>query len=312
VSDESTVVVPDPGQPAVTTVETRPFYKTDRGIVTIIVAALVVLAALAAFIVVVTFVIYTLSSQFNPANIAGKMEAPPANPGPAYSFGVRSWTQFKTAADALDTDTVEGNIMYDSLHELHPEQGDIRQAVAAMVALEKSGKTYLYTAPKGAAFINTDYKVVGDSKLGYRFFEDVTKNNTTEFLKFADGTVAVKAGCANAVRFHKSVPSTKKIVFRPPGKKKPPTKCDNNTGQYKKYARQDPRKNVGKTVGYKRGNAETVSKRQQGEPKGGTDPTPSGTPGTGSGGTTPGGSGSGSPAPNPGSGQTIGGTVPHP
>jgi hypothetical protein len=273
-----------------------------------------VIASLIGLLILVLAVALGISLLNNNTNngIAGKMEVPPQNPGPAYSDGVRSWTEFKNAADALDKDNVEGNIMYDSLHELHPEQGDIRQAVAAMVTLEKSGKTFLYTAPKGAAFINTDYKVSKNGGLEYRFFEDVTKNNTTTFLTFADGTVAVKAGCANAVRFHKNVPSGKKVVVKYPGRKKTPSKCDNNTGQYAKYAKQDPHQNVGSTPGYKRGTAEAVSKQQQGEPKGGTNPTPNGTPGTGSGGTTPGGSGSGAPVPNPGAGQTIGGTVPHP
>jgi len=281
--------------------EKRPFYRTTLGIVVIVLVILALLGLGG----------YAIYNNLHEDSVAGRMVPAPERPGPFVPGGVNSWVEYKTAADAQDKDKVEGNIMYESLALLHPEQGDIREAVAKMALLEKSGKSYMYVAPKGAAFINTA-RIAVDGKLDYRFFEDYTRNNSTKFLTFADQTIALKAGCANAVLFHKNVPGEKVSIKH--GTKKPvvvtpPTKCTNQEGQYMKSGKQASKSNVGETDGYVRDNLETVTKQQTSEPKGGTTPTTKGTPGTDSGGTTPGGPGIGTPVPNPGAGETIGGSV---
>lgn len=190
----------------------RPFYRTTLGLVVIVLAILALLGLCG----------YAIYNSLQENSVPGRMVPAPAVTDPFVPDGTQNWIEYKTAADLLDHDKTEGNIMYESLALLHPEQGDIRKAVAQMALLEKSGKSYMYVAPKGVKYINTTRKVV-EGKLDYRFFEDVTKDSTTKFLTFADGTVAVKVGCANAARFYKDVPGVKVStkVKKPPTKKPP-------------------------------------------------------------------------------------------
>lgn len=213
-------------------------------------------------------------------DVAGRMIDPPEDPVPAVPDGVQNWVEFKKAADLLDTDDVEGNIMYDSLAMLHPEQGNIREAVAGMAMLEQSGKTFLYVAPMGATYINTEYRAI-DGKLDFRFFEDETTNTVTPFLTFADDTVAVKAGCANAVRFHKTVPGIKANPVPTPSSEIPDTpdtpetpppstevKGGDTTGGAARQPVNDSNAVVTPTTGYtgggtgSTGSAETVTEEQ--------------------------------------------------
>jgi len=220
---------------------------------------------------------------------------------PAVEKGVTSWTSWGKAS-------LKNRDMEASMIEAHGEK--YHRYYAQMVADEKKGKSFKRLYPKGTRFINCDYNVKNDGK--YTFFWDTLKKDTW-FLVFPDGTPAVKTACGNTIIIPVGKPVVEKPKIPKHHKHKPPEHCTNNTGQYKKHGHQDSTTNVGGTDGYpSRGNAESVVTQQQSEPVGGTTPTTYGTPGTGSGGTTPGGPGSGAPVDNPGSGETVGGTVPEP
>lgn len=253
-------------------------------------AELIVLAVLVIGISTVAWAVSNANNQKQAKTLeetlpltASFEEAPgPEGPVPALADGIQSWTEYNTAADALDKDNIEGNIMYDSLHELHPERSNIRKAVDEMVTLEEEGNSYLWTASIGVKFINTDYCITENSqKVGYKFFDDKTKDDVTMFLTWADNVPAVKAGCANSVRFYKQQLVAKKVAQAkkstskpgkpecPPSGEKEGCQQPDKTNGAAKQPLQDSNAVTTPTPGYtgggsgSSGTAETIVKEQQ-------------------------------------------------
>jgi hypothetical protein len=125
-------------------------------------------------------------------------------------------------------------------------------------------------------------------------------------ISMGGNTSMVKNNCVNK----QVVSAPKAVIILPPSREEIPCPNKRNPKATQPVQDNNPR-DVAPTPGYKRGNAEQVVGTQESEPKGGTEPTPKGTPGTGAGGTTPSGSDNGEvnsgptndPVPSEGAGQ---------